>query len=140
MLNKLSSIGSQSGKRTKFRSDTFHSLEDGVEVIVLNQLGPAERQDIRMHLTTLQRRMETICLLERVGKIICFLGSPNLAVLTNSRLAECERGVCAVLGATRILRAYRCTGPGSSDGCRRASRVPSRIPSDADEDVSKAAI
>lgn len=69
-------------------SDTLGRLEDGVEVVVLQQLRPTEPEDFAVDPATVQLSTQTVGALVRLGKRLCGGNGPESTILPEGETAE----------------------------------------------------
>jgi hypothetical protein len=111
LLHQFSAIVRQTGQRAHLRRDALRRLQDGVEVVLLEQLRTTELQHIGMHISSAERRLQPV----RAGERLVRLSARDARrILPSSSNSIPQNASTALSSSRRALKASRepvyCTG------------------------------
>src|ERR1700693_1600105 len=93
---KIAAIAGQAGERSDLCRDALHRLENGVEVIVLEQFCLAELQHVSVNAALDQSGVQPVGPLKGLVDGLGGVRSANLAVFTERHSAESQDGIESV--------------------------------------------
>jgi hypothetical protein len=122
VMDEIAAIAGQAGERPEFGRDTFHGLEDGVEVVFFEQFRFAELQHVGVDAALDQGAVKSVSPFQRLGD-----GPGSVGLAEFPILAECV----AAEGQYRV----QTISPGTKDVWLTDKAGGVHCPVDEDDDV-----